>query len=172
MKHYKTIAELLSQLKSGTQVYSPIFGVGYYDRVKADPDGGLNIYVVSKYDRLIYEFDENGYSSPTGEMMLKPARFNRDWRIMAWEKGDVLTNDEGKYCVFKAFAPTDDPDNVYDNILCAYLYSDGFVGKGNVVVSADSYCLASEDDRERVIAAIENIEGGKYNPDTLKVDRE
>lgn len=171
MKTYKTVAELLSKLTSGALLYSPMLGRCYYDRVKIDKDGETKISVLAHHNKQLYDFEADGFFMPTGEMMLKPARFNRDWNTLAWERGDMLTDDDGKYYIFREFAQVSDLDEVYSNMVMAYEYHDDYVGTGNVVVETDSFRLVTGEERDRIIAAIEEIEDGKFNEETLKVEK-
>ena len=95
------LVEILRDVPKGTELYSPIFGKCYFDRIV--PVVYNNDYIVVTVDhgcQKEYRFDKEGkYSFNTnslGECLLFPSKKIRDWSLFI-KPGDVIVSDDVYY---------------------------------------------------------------------------
>ena len=157
MEQKLNIAEILKGNKAvGTKLWSPLFGDVYFRFVGVNSvtvshhDGSANFYLNAK----LYDYDE---AEPT----LFPSKEMRDWSKFAWKKGDVLVSIEGSKILFDKWANED-----YTKFL------------GKIKVLGNSHCydtanysLASKEEALEFIKSVEEINNGKLNLETLKIEK-
>lgn len=156
MEQKLNITEILKDKASGTKLWSSLFGDVYFDSASA------NLVTVSHHKALakfwrnakLYDYDE---AEPT----LFPSKEMRDWSKFAWKKGDVLVSIEGSKILFDKWANED-----YTKFL------------GKIKVLGNSHCydtanysLASKKEALEFIKSIEEINNGKLNLETLKIEK-
>ena len=157
MEQKLNIAEILKGNKAvGTKLWSPLFGDVYFDSASA------NLVTVSHHKALakfwrnakLYDYDE---AEPT----LFPSKEMRDWSKFAWKKGDVLVSMEGSKILFDKWANED-----YTKFL------------GKIKLLGDSHCydtanysLASKEEALEFIKSVEEINNGKLNLETLRIEK-
>lgn len=101
MKENK-ILKVLEKVPSGTKLYSTAFGNLEFESI-IEAFGNKRIKLMEdNRDRRIYLPD--GRYRKDGEVTLYPSREMRDWDKFAWKKGDVLTNNNRAFCIFKEFS--------------------------------------------------------------------
>ena len=157
MEQKLNIAEILKGNKAvGTKLWSPLFGDVYFRFMGVNSvtvshhDGSANFYLNAK----LYDYDE---AEPT----LFPSKEMRDWSKFAWKKGDVLVSIEGSKILFDKWANED-----YTKFL------------GKIKVLGNSHCydtanysLASKEEALEFIKSVEEINNGKLNLETLKIEK-
>ena len=156
MEQKLNITEILKDKASGTKLWSSLFGDVYFDSASA------NLVTVSHHKALakfwrnakLYDYDE---AEPT----LFPSKEMRDWSKFAWKKGDVLVSMEGSKILFDKWANED-----YTKFL------------GKIKLLGDSHCydtanysLASKEEALEFIKSVEEINNGKLNLETLKIEK-
>ena len=157
MEQKLNIAEILKGNKAaGTKLWSSLFGDVYFDSASA------NLVTVSHHKALakfwrnakLYDYDE---AEPT----LFPSKEMRDWSKFAWKKGDVLVSIEGSKILFDKWANED--------------YTKFF---GKIKVLGNSHCydtanysLALEEEALEFIKSVEEINNGKLNLETLRIEK-
>ena len=156
MEQKLNIAEILKDKASGTKLWSSLFGDAYFDSASA------NLVTVSHHKALakfwrnakLYDYDE---AEPT----LFPSKKMRDWSKFAWKKGDVLVSMEGSKILFDKWANED-----YTKFL------------GKIKLLGDSHCydtanysLASKEEALEFIKSVEEINNGKLNLETLRIEK-
>ena len=156
MEQKLNIAEILKDKASGTKLWSSLFGDVYFDSASA------NLVTVSHHKALakfwrnakLYDYDE---AEPT----LFPSKEMRDWSKFAWKKGDVLVSMEGSKILFDKWANED-----YTKFL------------GKIKVLGNSHCydtanysLASKEEALEFIKSVEEINNGKLNLETLRIEK-
>lgn len=151
------IAEILRNKPSGIRLYSPIFGDCTYCYIH-DETG--DICVKRQHNVMIY-FNFEGLYDTAGECLLFPSKKMRDWSKFAWKKGDVLTNSSGFQIFFDKWANED-----YTKFL------------GKIKVLGNSHCydpanysLASKEEALEFIKSVEEINNGKLNLETLRIEK-
>ena len=156
MEQKLNITEILKDKASGTKLWSSLFGDVYFDSASA------NLVTVSHHKALakfwrnakLYDYDE---AEPT----LFPSKEMRDWSKFAWKKGDVLVSMEGSKILFDKWANED-----YTKFL------------GKIKLLGDSHCydtanysLASKEEALEFIKSVEEINNGKLNLETLRIEK-
>lgn len=95
----KKVYEYLKDYPSGSLLYNTMYGnctfVGLDDK--------HNILVRSTNPQKDLKFLSNGNLSIYGENLLFPSYSMRDWDKFAWERGQVLFNDQGEMCIFDTY---------------------------------------------------------------------
>lgn len=116
-------------------------------------------------------FGKNGNLYDDGECVVFPSKEMRDWSKFAWKKGDVLvSNDGGTEVIF---------DKWYDDTYTSfygkhYLNSENennIVYKEAFVCTTERYSLEEKDSVQTYINTIEERLGGKFNRETLEVEK-
>ena len=156
MEQKLNIIEILKDKASGTKLWSFLFGDVYFDSASA------NLVTVSHHKALakfwrnakLYDYDE---AEPT----LFPSKEMRDWSKFAWKKGDVLVSMEGSKILFDKWENED-----YTKFL------------GKIKVLGNSHCydtanysLASKEEALEFIKSVEEINNGKLNLETLRIEK-
>ena len=152
-----SIAEILRNKPHGIKLYSPIFGDCTYCYIK---DETSDICVKRQYNVMSY-FNSEGLYHTAGECIIFPSKEMRDWNKFSWKKGDVLTNSSGFQIFFDKWANED-----YTKFL------------GKIKLLGDSHCydtanytLASEEEALEFIKSVEEINNGKLNLETLRIEK-
>ena len=96
-----------------------------------------------------------------GECIIFPSKEMRDWKKFSWKKGDVLVSREGSKILFDKWANED-----YTKFL------------GKIKVLGNSHCydtanysLASKEEALEFIKSVEEINNGKLNLETLRIEK-
>lgn len=164
------IYEILKGAPVGTPLYTPMCGNVLFSYLASSKEAGEAIWTNDKNGE--YSFNKNGRWMEGGEVMLFPSKKMRDWRKLAWKKGDVLvSNDRSAHIIFEKFT-----DYTYTKFAGKhYCSKDG--EKGYYYVrecnNAITECFGSEteDGAKTYISAIEKREGGKLNRETLDIEK-
>ena len=168
MENKINIAEILRDMPKGTKLYSPLFGkcelIGvdnskYPIAIKAQRIDGAISKGIMKDGRY---FD--GYED--AECSLYPAA-----KMCYWDKffkrGDVLVDSDLETAVvFDGWANDDYTE--FNTTINHYRISDAW-GKGDICCTL-LFRKATDEERAEFIAAAEKHYGGKYNPETLRVE--
>ena len=156
MEQKLNIAEILKNKALGTKLWSSLFGDVYFDSASA------NLVTVSHHKALA-KFWSNAklYDYDGAEPTLFPSKKMRDWSKFAWKKGDVLVSMEGSKILFDKWANED-----YTKFL------------GKIKLLGDSHCydtanysLASKEEALEFIKSVEEINNGKLNLETLRIEK-
>lgn len=168
MENKINIAEILRDMPKGTKLYSPLFGkcelIGvdnskYPIAIKAQRIDGAISKGVMKDGRY---FD--GYED--AECSLFPSAKMRDWDKF-FKRGDVLVDEDLETAVvFDGWANDDYTE--FNTTINHYKISDAW-GKGDICCTL-LFRKATDEERAEFIAASEKYYGGKYNPETLRVE--
>lgn len=168
MENKINIAEILKDWPKGTKLYSPIYGK--VKLAKINDDGNFPIFVETGMgdSRCFTKEGRLHLNYPDTECILFPSSEMRDWTKF-FKRGDVaiqLFNGCGviveewtddSYTSFKA--------SVFQ------LKKGGFAKRDKRVLSIDDFVKASDEQRDKFISDMEKFFGGKYNPDTLQVEK-
>lgn len=167
------IVKILEGKPQGTKLYTPISGDVWL--AKAEKDAFTEDYPIivseSKDDVMgIRVFTAQGRYMNTGECLLFPSKNMRDWEKFAWERGDVLQDGYGIECMFDGwieddftkfhsiYSITTDPSNektfYEDKVFCTKEYRKEGVKEQN-----------------DFIKNLEKKYGGKFNPETLEIEK-
>ena len=168
MENKINIAEILRDMPKGTKLYSPLFrkcklaGVDTFEgnefiRVEPFYEGVSRIF--SSKGRYFERYQDT-------ECLLFPSARMRDWNKF-FKRGDVLVDEDLETAVvFDGWANDDYTE--FNTTINHYKISDAW-GKGDIC-STLLYTKATDEERAEFIAAAEKHLGGKYNPETLRVE--
>ena len=162
MEQKLNIAEILKNKPRGTKLYSMIHGKCSFE-VVTDEIFKIN-FCTSKFgltqsgECTLIKFG-NMYDG--GECIIFPSKEMRDWKKFSWKKGDVLVSREGSKILFDKWANED-----YTKFL------------GKIKVLGNSHCydtanysLASKEEALEFIKSVEEINNGKLNLETLRIEK-
>ena len=167
------IAEILKNKPRGTKLYSIVHGECTF---KAITDEIFKInFCNSKFgltqagECTLIKFG-NMYDG--GECIIFPSKEMRDWSKFSWKKGDVLISNSGNIeVIFDKWY-----DDTYTNFYCKhYLNSED---KNKIVYYEEFLCTTAKyslEDKDAVQTYIKTIEeklGGKFNRETLEIEKQ
>lgn len=170
------IAEILNDKPRGTKLYTPMSGDVWL--VKTEKDEFTDNYPItvsrSEDDGVnalnTLAFTAHGQYMNTGECLLFPSKNMRDWEKFAWERGDVLTSNGKGVCMFDGWLKDD-----YTQFKAAYSVSVDTSGKENFckgeIFNTEDFYKASASGQRDVIANLEKEYKGKFNPETLEIEK-
>ena len=156
MEQKLNITEILKDKALGTKLWSSLFGDVYFDSASANLDTVSHHKALAKFWRnaKLHDYDE---AEPT----LFPSKEMRDWSKFAWKRSDVLVSMEGSKILFDKWANED-----YTKFL------------GKIKVLGNSHCydtanysLASKEEALEFIKSVEEINNGKLNLETLRIEK-
>nr|DAV76311.1 MAG TPA: hypothetical protein [Caudoviricetes sp.] len=172
MEEKINIAAILKDKPQGTKLYDWLHNIDVELDTISTTDTETVVWCTNETNnntichRGYSEFGtERGY--PDGLQILFPSKKMRDWAKFSWKKGDVLSNGEGDYCVFKEFAHS------------SYQTSKAvFVKRNKESIHSDS-CLLDTKDWHKAshsctatyINTIEKELSGKLNMETLEIEK-
>lgn len=172
MENKINIAKILRDCPKGTKLYSPLLGKCKF--VKIDIDEGEDFIHVEyglEDKKRCASFSSNGryfdwVKVEDTESLLFPSAKMRLWNKF-FKRGDVVFNESsGLVAVFDGWVSDDYTE--FNTTINLYKKSD-FWGEEEV---CDTECFTKVTDEKRAefIAAAEKHYGGKYNPETLRVE--
>lgn len=156
MEQKLNITEILKEKAPSTKLWSPLFGDVYFSFVSINLVTVFHHKTSAKFylNAKLYNYDE-------AEPALFPSKEMRDWFKFAWKKGDVLVSREGSKILFDKWANED-----YTKFL------------GKIKVLGNSHCydtanysLASKEEALEFIKSVEEINNGKLNLETLRIEK-
>lgn len=156
MEQKLNIVEILKEKAPSTKLWSPLFGDVYFSFVSINLVTVFHHKTSAKFylNAKLYDYDE-------AEPALFPSKEMRDWSKFAWKKGDVLVSREGSKILFDKWANED-----YTKFL------------GKIKVLGNSHCydtanysLASKEEALEFIKSVEEINNGKLNLETLRIEK-
>lgn len=168
MENKINIAEILQDCPKGMKLYSPLFGELKFG--KLDSSEHYPILIDTDNSRA-FTFDSNGrfYSTyPTAECLLFPSSEMRDWTKF-FKRGDVAIHSFNG-CGVLVEEWTDDSYTSFKASVFQ-LKKGGFAKRDKRALSIDDFVKASDEQRDKFISDMEKFFGGKYNPDTLQVEK-
>lgn len=166
------IVEVLKDKPQGTKLYSSACGKCKLEEVD-DKSFKISFYN-SKFGFMNGGegyLDKNGKLYDDGECVVFPSREMRDWSKFAWKKGDVLSHKDGDvYIIFESFA-----DDTYCSFVGKYYLwkennnTEQFYEKERLLTS--DFQKAGKDAAQTYINTIEERLGGKFNRETLNIEK-
>lgn len=153
------IAEILKDKPQGTKLYDLLYNVDVELDTISTTDTETVVWCTNETDNNTT--CHRGYSEfgtirgcPDGLQILLPSKEMRDWRKFDWEKGDVLLNDDGKFCIFESFAHSS-----YSTFKSKLIKHEGpFKKVDTFLADTKNWHKASDDVAKEYIAEIEEVE--------------
>lgn len=153
MEKELNISAILKDKPVGTKLWSPIFGNCVFSRLSGS---GIRVFPIHNgfTAREEKSFFVTGQYTLAGEVCLFPSKQMRDWSKFAWENGDVLLNDDGKFCIFESFAHSS-----YSTFKSKLIKHEGpFKKVDTFLADTKNWHKASDDVAKEYIAEIEEVE--------------
>lgn len=153
MEKELNISAILKDKPVGTKLWSPIFGNCVFSRLSGS---GIRVFPIHNGFTSTEEksFFVTGQYTLAGEVCLFPSKQMRDWHKFAWKKGDVLLNDDGKFCIFESFAHSS-----YSTFKSKLIKHEGpFKKVDTFLADTKNWHKASDDVAKEHIAEIEEVE--------------
>lgn len=172
MKEKINIAELLRNCPKGTELYSPIFGNVYLDKIRPH----LAV-VVRTSDKQEEEFLYDGRFDINGECMLFPSKANRDWSTFQrpFKDGDIIyvkskkCGGVGFISIYKNESSSLFYDHCSISLDTGNFYLDttqGLIYKNDISISR----LATEEEQEKLFQVIRD-NGYRWNAETKVLEK-
>ena len=175
MEKELNIAEILKDKPQGTKLYDLLYNV----------DVELDTISTTDTDTVVWctnETDNNttchrGYSEfgtvrgcPDGLQILLPSKEMRDWSKFAWKKGDILVSKDNVHIIFEKFE-----DDAYTRFKGKhYLWKEcdeEDYSKEETKMLTSVFEKANDYEAQSYIKTIEKKLGGKFNRETLEVEK-
>lgn len=161
------IAAILEDKPTRTKLYSPLYGEVFLSRLVSN--NGIRVLCKGLDGSLGTDekpFWENGKFTLGGEICLFPSKKMRDWSKFAWKKGDVLSDDGGRLCIFKSFAHSS-----YLTFKAKLIKHEGpFIKFDTFLADTKDWHKTSDDVAKEYIVEIEKKYNGKLNLETLEIE--
>lgn len=163
MKENINIAKILKNKPEKTILYDAMRDINVSLYVVKKQNGETNIFCdgMKKFKGCSFVYSDTGADSifRKGMQLLKPSKEMQDWEKFSWKRGDVLISDCGFVCIFKEWASDD-----YTKFNGCY-----FDGMSNAETA--KYSKLDNNTAYGYIREIENRCGGKFNLETLKIEK-
>nr|DAJ76238.1 MAG TPA: hypothetical protein [Crassvirales sp.] len=161
------ILEILKKVPLGTELYSPAFGEMKFSGIR-DCFGNEQRIAALTESKIDMAFLTNGKFRKSGEIMLFPSNFMREWDKFAWKEGDVLVSNEGDCCIFTEFL-----GYPYTTFLAKLVLCNETVKSGTLVEETRCWEKASNKTTEEYIEYINTKlkeSNHRVNSETLEVE--
>ena len=162
MEQKINIAELLKDCPSGMELYSPIFGKVYLDKIRP------HLAIIVTTDKYKEEFLYDGRYGMNGECMLFPSKDQRDWSKFQqpFKDGDVVATTDG----FWIGITTGGKKGKFIPTYCVIQYGGNFEAYLDRKESWVFNRLATEEEKQKLFDAIKD-NGYKWNPETKTLEK-
>lgn len=174
MEKELNIAEILKDKPKGTKLYSSACGKC---ELKEADDKSFKISFYSSKSGFMNggegTFDKNGNLYDDGECIVFPSKEMRDWSKFAWKKGDVLVSNNSKTeVIFKGWK--NDSYTLFNGAYALTTHNDGeieYIGDSLILKTCDYKGIEVENAAQGYINIIEERFGGKFNRETLEIEK-
>ena len=156
------IAELLKDCPSGMELYSPIFGKVYLDKIKP------HLAIIVATDKYKEEFLYDGRYGMNGECMLFPSKDKRDWSKFQqpFKDGDVVATTDGLWIGIT----TGGEEGKFIPTYCVIHYGSEFEVYLDQKETWVFNRLATEEEKQKLLQAIKD-NGYYWNAETKTLEK-
>lgn len=165
MKEKINIAAILESKPQGTKLYSLTYGDCSYQGYTGD----FGIECQSQ-NGVQFNLDEYGKYCIEGECILFPSKEMRDWSKFSWKKGDALVSKDNVHIIFEKFE-----DDAYTRFKGKhYIWKEcdeEDYSKEETKMLTSVFEKANDNEAQSYIKTIEKKFGGKFNRETLEVEK-
>ena len=164
MEQELIVAEILRNKPHGVKLYSPIFGACTFCYIK---DESNDICVSRPYNEMSY-FNFDGVYHSGGERLLFPSNEMRDWSKFAWQKGDILVNENNAHIIFEKFT-----NDTYTTFIGRHYFNKNYLNyiPERCTRVTQHFHIEEGDAVQTYISNVEKEVGGKLNLRTLEVEK-
>lgn len=161
------IAKILADKPIGTKLYTDAFGELSIEDICTEDEQGITLL---DEDRVELFFYNDGRYSIFGEPILVPSKLMHDWSKFSWKKGDVLVNKDNVHIIFEKFE-----DDAYTRFKGKhYIWKEcdeEDYSKEETKMLTSVFEKANDNEAQSYIKTIEKKFGGKFNRETLEVEK-
>lgn len=169
MEQKLNIAEILKNKPRGTKLYSMIHGKCSFEAV-TDEIFKIN-FCTSKFgltqsgECTLIKFG-NMYDG--GECIIFPSKEMRDWNKFAWQKGDILVNENNAHIIFEKFT-----DDTYTTFIGRHYLNKNYKNyvPGRYTCVTQHFHIEESNAAQIYIYNIEEKIGGKLDLKTLEIEK-
>lgn len=161
------ILEILKKVSVDTELYSPAFGKMKFNGIRDSFANEQRIAMLAE-NEIGVSFLVDGKYRKDGEVMLFPSKEMRSWDKFAWEKGDVLVNVNGKFCIFKEFS-----GYPYTNFIAVFTNNVDIVANGPALEVTQEWNKASSENARKYIEYVNTHlekENKRLNLESLEIE--
>ena len=163
------VAEILKNKPRGTKLYSMIHGKCSFEAV-TDEIFKIN-FCTSKFgltqsgECTLIKFG-NMYDG--GECIIFPSKEMRDWNKFAWQKGDILVNENNAHIIFEKFT-----DDTYTTFIGRHYLNKNYKNyvPGRYTCVTQHFHIEESNAAQIYIYNIEEKIGGKLDLKTLEIEK-
>ena len=163
------VAEILKNKPRGTKLYSMIHGKCSFEAV-TDEIFKIN-FCTSKFgltqsgECTLIKFG-NMYDG--GECIIFPSKEMRDWNKFAWQKGDILVNENNAHIIFEKFT-----DDTYTTFVGRHYLNKNYKNyvPGRYTCVTQHFHIEESNAAQIYIYNIEEKIGGKLDLKTLEIEK-
>ena len=157
------IVEILKDKPANTKLYSPLFSEVFFSHVSGgyiavEHHGGTSLFLSSG---RFYDYDGS-------EPLLFPSKEMRDWNKFAWQKGDILVNENNAHIIFEKFT-----DDTYTTFIGRHYLNKNYKNyvPGRYTCVTQHFHIEASNAAQIYIYNIEEKIGGKLDLKTLEIEK-
>jgi hypothetical protein len=157
------IVEILKDKPANTKLYSPLFSEVFFSHVSGgyiavEHHGGTSLFLSSG---RFYDYDGL-------EPLLFPSKEMRDWNKFAWQKGDILVNENNAHIIFEKFT-----DDTYTTFIGRHYLNKNYKNyvPGRYTCVTQHFHIEESNAAQIYIYNIEEKIGGKLDLKTLEIEK-
>ena len=157
------IAEILKDKPANTKLYSPLFSEVFFSHVSGgyiavEHHGGTSLFLSSG---RFYDYDGS-------EPLLFPSKEMRDWNKFAWQKGDILVNENNAHIIFEKFK-----DDTYTTFIGRHYLNKNYKNyvPGRYTCVIQHFHIEESNAAQIYIYNVEEKIGGKLDLKTLEIEK-
>lgn len=170
------IAEILKDKPKGTKLYDLLRNIDVeLDKVHITDVGSYIVCTATNEAGITRLFGYSEFGTvrgcPDGLRILLPSKEMRDWRKFDWKKGDVLiSNDSDILIIFNGFSKND--YTIFEGKHWISLSKKRHISFLNMQNTQNYHIEDNKDVVQTYIKTIEENLGGKFNRETLEVEKQ
>lgn len=157
------IVEILKDKPANTKLYSPLFSEVFFSHVSGgyiavEHHGGTSLFLSSG---RFYDYDGS-------EPLLFPSKEMRDWNKFAWQKGDILVNENNAHIIFGKFT-----DDTYTTFIGRHYLNKNYKNyvPGRYTCVTQHFHIEESNAAQIYIYNVEEKIGGKLDLKTLEIEK-
>lgn len=160
------LAKILNGKPVNTKLWSPLFGDVYTSSICSE-----DTIIVVNHHAESSSFYNNGkyFDHAEAEPLLFPSKEMRDWNKFAWQKGDILVNENNAHIIFEKFK-----DDTYTTFIGRHYLNKNYKNyvPGRYTCVTQHFHIEESNAAQIYIYNIEEKIGGKLDLKTLEIEKQ
>lgn len=160
------LAKILNGKPVNTKLWSPLFGDVYTSSICSE-----DTIIVVNHHAESSSFYNNGkyFDHAEAEPLLFPSKEMRDWNKFAWQKGDILVNENNAHIIFEKFT-----DDTYTTFIGRHYLNKNYKNyvPGRYTCVTQHFHIEESNAAQIYIYNIEEKIGGKLDLKTLEIEKQ